>query len=880
MPSLFKRSLHLIIKFTLALTLVLTHGVIQPAISNEAASTSALVAQSESNTLLEQGRNAYQNQRIGEAISDWQTAAQQFEQQGDRLHQALALSYLSLAYQYQGDWSQAEAAIAQSFQQLEQWQSSPESSRLARAGLNQTLVIQGQLFNTQGALQYHQGNLEAALSRWQEAGTLYQKAGDIQRYTGSLINQARTLQNLGFFLQARDILSQVEAQLDQAEPAIQALGLHSLGDTLRTIGDVDAAQATFERGLVIAQSHSLPREQTVLLLSLGHLAQRQQRPAAALEAYRQAKAIAVDPLQQVQAQVDEFSLLAMTEDRAAAEAARNAIISKFQSLSPSRESLYIQIGFATRLMQSPQANQSSQTKQQTKQLQPTADVEIAAKLLAATVEQAKGLGDRYAEAYATGYLGNAYENTQQWAIAQDLTEEALMIAQSLNATDIAYQWQWQLGRILKSQSEFNRAIAAYQTAFQSLQSLRYDLAATTPDQQFSFRESVEPVYRDYVDLLLRSTDEPNPARLQQAREVIESLQVAELNNFFQSACIEGQTVALEDVDQTNAAVVYPIILNNRLEVIVSLPDRSLQQHTVQVSRDRVESTLDELRQTLTRPFVTERSKQLSEEVYGWLIRPVEADLRESNVSTLVFVLDGSLRSVPMSALYSGERYLIEDYSVALTPGLQLIAPRPLQQQGVETIAGGLTEARGGFSALENVAQELEKVKATVPSRVLLNQEFTGEGLRSQVEALPYPVIHLATHGQFSSRAEETFILTWDKRLDVNEISAILQIGSQIRQAPIELLILSACETASGDERAALGLAGVAVRAGARSTMASLWNLDDESGAKLVGHLYDELTKTDVSKAEALRQAQLALLNDPDYRAPFFWSAFVLLGNWL
>ena len=165
----------------------------------------------------------------------------------------------------------------------------------------------------------------------------------------------------------------------------------------------------------------------------------------------------------------------------------------------------------------------------------------------------------------------------------------------------------------------------------------------------------------------------------------------------------------------------------------------------------------------------------------------------------------------MSALYNGDRYLIEDYSIALTPGLQLIAPRPLRQQGVETIAAGLSEARGGFSALENVAQELEKIKETVPSRVLLNQEFTGEALQSQIEALPYPVVHLATHGQFSSQAEETFVLAWDKRLDVNEMSAILQMGSQMRQVPIELLILSACETASGDERAALGLAGVAVR---------------------------------------------------------------------
>ena len=867
MRLLVKRSRYLIISLTLALALILIHGVptsvgaeVTPAASQAA---QAIPRSPSAAASLEQGRSAYQSQQIDEAIRQWQRAAQGFEQQGDRLQQALALSYLSLAYQYQGAWPQAEEMIAQGFQQLEQWQSSPDS-RSGWDSSDQRLTIQGQLFNTQGALQFHQGNLEAALSSWQQASGFYQDAGDIQRYTGSLINQARTLQNLGYFLQARDRLDQVQAQLDLADPAIQVLGLHSLGDTLRMVGDLDAAQAAFDQGLAIAQAQSLPREQTALLLSLGHLSQIQQQSAKALNAYRQAGEIAADALQQAKAQVGEFGVLVEAESWQAAKAVETALVSQLQELPLSRESVYTQVDFAHRLIQS----------------QQTGSTVTAAKLLATTVEQAKALGDRYTEAYATGYLGNAYETTQQWAIAQDLTEDALLIAQSLNATDIAYQWQWQLGRILKAQGKVDQATAAYQTAFQSLQSLRYDLAATAPDQQFSFRESVEPVYRDYVDLLLNPATEHEPARLQQAREVIESLQIAELNNFFQSACIEGQAVVLDDVDQTNAAVVYPIILDSRLEVIVSLPNRPLQHHAIPISRDQVKSTLDALRQTLGRPYVTAKSKQLSEEVYGWLIRPIEADLQRNNVSTLVFVLDGSLRSVPMSALFNGDRYLIEEYSIALTPGLQLIAPRPLQQQGVETIAGGLTEARDGFSALENVSQELEKVEATVPSRVLLNQDFTGEALREQVEALPYPVVHLATHGQFSSRAEETFILTWDKRLSVNEISAILQTSSQARQVPIELLILSACETATGDERAALGLAGVAVQAGARSTIASLWSLDDESGAKLIGHLYDELVKADVSKAEALRQAQLALLNDPDYRAPFFWSAFVLVGNWL
>ena len=593
----FRALLSLIVKFALALVLVLIHGFMQPAISSKTPLAGLQVVQLESTTLLDQGRSAYQNQQIDAAIDYWQRAAQQLEQQGDRLQQALAFSYLSLAYQYQGNWSRAEAMTTQGFKQLEQWQTSAKVNRLADYESNPSRIIQGQIFNTQGALQYHQGDLEAALSSWQQASAFYQAADDIQRYTGSLINQARTLQNLGYFLRARDILEQIKSQLDGAAPPIRALGLHSLGDTLRTIGDLEAAQAAYDQGLAITQSQSLPREQAALLVSSGYLAQIQQRPAEALQAYRQASVIAADPLQRVQAQIDEFGLLIATEDWATAKPLESEVASQLAALPPSRESLYAQIDFAHWLMALSQAEQSLQTKQLTERnvvkqhTQPSqqrGSMATAAKLLATTIEQAKGLGDRYAQAYATGYLGNAYEMTQQWAIAQDLTEDALLIAQSLNASDIAYQWQWQLGRILKSQGRFDEAATAYHTAFQSLQSLRYDLAATTPDQQFSFRESVEPVYREYVDLLLRSTAENEPARLQQAREVIESLQVAESNNFFQSACIDQQTVALDEVDQTNAAIVYPIILNDRLEVIVSLPNRSLQQHTVQISRDRVE----------------------------------------------------------------------------------------------------------------------------------------------------------------------------------------------------------------------------------------------------------------------------------------------------
>ena len=238
-----------------------------------------------------------------------------------------------------------------------------------------------------------------------------------------------------------------------------------------------------------------------------------------------------------------------------------------------------------------------------------------------------------------------------------------------------------------------------------------------------------------------------------------------------------------------------------------------------------------------------------------------------------------MRGIPVAALHDGEQYLIEKYAIALTPGLQLLASQSLATDSLKTIAGGITQSRQGFNALPNVQTEVEEVADLVPSEILLDERFTRDRLQQQIASLPYPVVHLATHGQFSSRAEDTFLLTWNDRINVKNLDRLLQ-NRFTQDTPIELLILSACQSAAGDNRAALGLAGVAIRSGARSTVATLWSIQDDSTARLISQFYRELTTPQTSKAEALRKAQLSLLQSEEYQHPFYWSAFILLGNWL
>jgi CHAT domain-containing protein len=511
----------------------------------------------------------------------------------------------------------------------------------------------------------------------------------------------------------------------------------------------------------------------------------------------------------------------------------------------------------------------------------------SAQELATAVGQVRTLGDARAESYALGTLGSLYELTHQWDSAKTLTQQALSLAQSIDAADIAYQWQWQLGRIFcqgtqqscTSTENLQNATSAYAEAVKMLQSLRSDLAAVNQDVQFSFRESVEPVYRQFVELLLQSQDNaPSQENLKQAREVIEALQLAELDNFFREACVDARPVEIDQIDP-HAAVIYPIILPNQFAVILSLPNQPLRYHKTLLPQAEVERILSQMRQALRPTAFIEDWLPITQQVYDLLLRPEEAELAASGIKTLVFVPDGLLRNLPMAALHDGQQYLIEKYSVVLTPGLQLLQPQSLEDQQLQGLLAGLTQARENFSALPNVAVEINQIEAEIPSQVLLDQSFTNQSFQTQVDSTPSPIVHLATHGQFSSNADNTFILTWDGRLNVKQLDQLLR-SREGNLSPIELLVLSACQTATGDKRAALGMAGVAVRSGARSTLASLWSVSDRSTAFLMIEFYRELGKPEITKAEALRRAQVALLHQDDYTSPYYWAPFVLLGNWL
>ncbi len=736
------------------------------------------ISGSGSNNWLEEGRKLYHSGRFAEAVATWQMAVQKYHTQGNSGNEALSLSYLSLVQQELNQWETASQSIEQSLKLLQTTKPAGDA------------ILWAQVLNTQANLQLHTGKAETALATWQQAQKYYEQAGDQLGSLGSQINQAQALQSLGFYRRSKqqlEVLNQKLAVMPDSE--IKVSGLRTLGLALQMIGDYRKSQPVLEQSLMIARKIKTTPDLSSIFISLGNTAVDLQEPQTAWDYFQQAEQLATNPGNRIQAMLGHFKLFLDYDKLELATPLAPQILQQLRELPPSHTSLYTAINFVSILNR--QLNPA--------QILPLPDL---AELMAVTVKSAQQIQDAQAEAYALNQWGKIYRRTQQLSPALELTQKSLQIARQLQAGHIIAQSAWQVGQLYKQQGNRPAAISAYTEAVQALKSLRGDLVAINPDIQFSFRESVEPVYRELVGLLLNQ--QPSQTELIQARDLIEGLQIAELDNFFREACLD-KSQQIDQVDP-NASVIYPILLPDRLAVILSHTGQPLRYYVTKKSQADIEQTLDHLLAALNPVSNSKERDQLSQEVYNWLIRPAEMDQAFQDAKTLVFVLDGHLRKIPVATLYDGQQYLIEKYAVALSPGMQLTSGRSLTSNRINGIIAGISQSRHGFSALPAVESEVKQIAQKIPSSLLLNQKFTSQALADSVKYSSADVVHLATHGQFSSRLEDTFLLTWDGKINVKELSELLKNRGSDSSKVIELLVLSACDTATGDDRAVLGLA--------------------------------------------------------------------------
>jgi filamentous hemagglutinin family protein len=415
---------------------------------------------------------------------------------------------------------------------------------------------------------------------------------------------------------------------------------------------------------------------------------------------------------------------------------------------------------------------------------------------------------------------------------------------------------------------------------------------------------ISTVLKKQVDRFLKEE------KLDKAFEAIEKAYISELGIFLgetlklPTLTINQAQDILSDVSKRSGSpsvLIYPIMLNDRIEIIVIPPKelgKPFHRYTNYASEEEIITVLNDYRASLRDTSSLDYLEQ-AQKLYDWVMRPIDAQLQSLKIETVVFVMDSGLRVIPPASLHDGKQFLVERYASANIPSLRVTRLEERDRKNTRVLAMGLTEAREGLSALPAVEVEIRTIANQVLSgTTFLDRDFTVNNLQAQRGKAKYGIIHLGTHGKFlQDRSNESFVQFWDGKLRSSQIPSL-----RFDQPVIDMLTLSACETAVGNN---LGISGLAVESGARSILASLWTVSDAGTAPLMISFYKAFPDA-LSKATALRKAQLDLIKGKvkivnnqivgveglaaialpkgtgniDISHPFFWSSFILVGNWL
>ncbi|MEH1865116.1 MAG: CHAT domain-containing protein [Nostoc sp.] len=340
-------------------------------------------------------------------------------------------------------------------------------------------------------------------------------------------------------------------------------------------------------------------------------------------------------------------------------------------------------------------------------------------------------------------------------------------------------------------------------------------------------------------------------------------------------------------------------------VVVTGKGDPIRKRIPETTRAKVLQVAQEFRDQIVSPQNRRRTGYLrpSQQLYRWIIAPLEADLRAREINNLVFLPDIGLRSTPMAALHDGKGFLVEKYSIGLMPSISLTNTLYKDIKKSQILALGVSQSTQGQEPLPAVPLELSTLVSKLwQGKLLLDKQATLENLKTVRRQQPFGIIHMATHADFATGAlSNSYIQLWEDKLRLNQLRQL-----RFNEPEVEMLVLSACRTALGDEESELGFAGLAVLAGVKTSVASLWSVNDAGTAALMTKFYQNL-RTAPIKAEALRQAQVAMakgqiyvkngqleglgvlgnLSLPNNSAdegeqllthPYYWSGFTMVGN--
>ncbi|MBD2546653.1 MULTISPECIES: CHAT domain-containing protein [Planktothricoides] len=564
------------------------------------------------------------------------------------------------------------------------------------------------------------------------------------------------------------------------------------------------------------------------------------------------------------------------------------------------------------------------------------------------------IDNQASEARTLDSLGTTYKNLGDFQQARKYYFSALRIHQAISDRRSSRITLSNLGDLLLQENQIELAIIFYKQSVNITEEIRQDLQTLSLEQQRAYSETISNTYRTLADLLLQK------GRIREAQRVLDLLKIQELDNylhnvpgnaetaegiellpqeqdlfnfvqkdrriveqftqFIQSPALinrisqvnritQGESLDIQNFNSLQqrlgnvsktAAILYPLVLSDRLELVLVIPDYPPIHRSVPVTQTELEQGIKNFLVSLTSPLQRRRinlANQSGKQLYDWLIKPIENDLALLKVDTIIYAPDGQLRYIPLAALYDGDRWLIERFRVNNITAASLTNFDPQVMGKIKMFAAAFTQGSYQFnlggsqlnlSGLEFAGEEVANIAKIIPNtRSLFNHNFNLKATLPQ-ELNQYNIVHLATHAAFiDGQPEESFILLGDgSRITLRDLETWSLPN-------VQLMVLSACQTAVGEflgnGQEILGFGYQMQKAGVKAAIASLWSVDDRATQELMTEFYHQFSTGTVTKAEALRQAQLSLItnsnsednnpqHNPQFKHPYYWSSFILIGN--
>lgn len=772
-----------------------------------------------------------------------------------------------------------------------------------------TPMDQADALTVQGHQQLERGNPASAYESWAKALKLYQQANHPGGIKGSLINKSLAFQQLGqFFNACTQVSKALTLQTDYCQgdqqstelftsrsyDATDLIAMQHLGAILQQLGKLDTSEQVLKLAMAKAKTLGDTSQLQALSLNLANTRSFQVKNAIqkfqisgqasvqarnvraarklALKAFADYQELDNTPYQ-LKAQLNWLSLYQDLDQWIQQDGAGIFEITELQDQVAPKQGEILQSLLQTDLTDVPPLERIY-THLKLSKLITKKSGEVAGKHpLVPAFEQAQAaqqlatnLDNYRALSFVYGQLGNLYQQSKQDTLSRRAYELAAQFAQSDQAWDGLYQWRSALAQIYEKQGQSIKATASYQSAINALEQVRWNLLPVSSDLQFSFKEEIEPVYQRYMSLLLKS-ESPDLKLVSQTNQ---SMRLAELQNFLR--CGETNLVPLADQTPIGEIVIQVLDLGDQTTVIVGDSHYSVDPEQLQQTIGELTAMVQDRRFFDTTP---EQYLPLAQSLHQLILAPAISQNLIPKEVPIKFHLNGPLQNIPMALLHDGEQYLIKRNPISLSNGYVKKSLNQPSQPGA--VIGGVSTDSPSLEGtvlepLPEVAQEVDAIQKKFPdAQLLLNQDFTHDNLLKKVERPSSKILHLSTHGKFSSDPSQTFLLAWDRPLNVQEISGVLEVGNG---GGLDLLFLSACHSAAGDPRSLLGLAGLSAQSGAKNTIASLWSADAAASVVLSEKFYSDISN-EKAMNEGLRQAQLNLL-DSDYNHPYYWANYVLV----